>query len=138
MKKDKVKSNKRRVRDDIKLSLVTELKALTGKFGDATEKLNKEINRSAKKLAKKISKEMKIEEPVVSEHVKAPKAAQASAPAQAPKAVQTPKPAQAAKPVQASKPAPKATPAPKAVNNVDGANDKKAQVKQVLHKNGLS
>jgi hypothetical protein len=65
MKKDKVKSVKRKIRDDIKLSLVTELKALTGKFGDASTKLDKEINRSAKKLAKEISKEIRIEEPVV-------------------------------------------------------------------------
>lgn len=64
MKKDKVKSVRRKIRDDIKLSLVTELKALTGKFGDST-KLDKQINRSAKKLAKEISKEIKIEEPVV-------------------------------------------------------------------------
>jgi len=66
MKKDKIKSAKRTIRDDIKLSLITELKALTGKFGDASIKLDKEINRSAKKLAKKISKEIKIEEPVIS------------------------------------------------------------------------
>ncbi len=63
MKKDKVKSVRRKIRDDIKLSLVTELKALTGKFGDASTKLDKEINRSAKKLAKEISKDIKVEEP---------------------------------------------------------------------------
>ncbi len=62
MKKDKVKSAKRTVRDDIKLSLIKELKALTGKFGNASEKLEKEISKSAKKLAKKISKEIKVDE----------------------------------------------------------------------------
>ena len=66
MKKDKVKSAKRTIREDIKLSLVTELKALTGKFGDASIKLDKEINRSAKKLAKKISKEIRTEEQAIS------------------------------------------------------------------------
>ena len=75
MKKNKVKSVKRKIRDDIKLSLVTELKALTGKFGDASTKLDKQINRSAKKLAKEISKEIKIEEPVVAEPVAEAKAA---------------------------------------------------------------
>jgi len=74
MKKNKVKSVKRKIRDDIKLSLVTELKALTGKFGDASTKLDKEINRSAKKLAKEISKEIKIEEPVVAAPVQEAKA----------------------------------------------------------------
>jgi hypothetical protein len=77
MKKDKVKSVRRKLRDDIKLSLVTELKALTGKFGDASTKLDKEIIRSAKKLAKEISKDIKIEEPVD------------AAPAQEAKAVKT-------------------------------------------------
>jgi hypothetical protein len=74
MKKDKVKSVKRKIRDDIKLSLVTELKALTGKFGDASTKLDKAINRSAKKLAKEISKEMKVEEPVDAAPAQEPKA----------------------------------------------------------------
>jgi hypothetical protein len=74
MKKDKTKSVKRKIRDDIKLSLVTELKALTGKFGEASTKLDKEINRSAKKLAKEISKEIKIEEPVVAAPVHEAKA----------------------------------------------------------------
>ena len=75
MKKDKVKSVRRKIRDDIKLSLVTELKALTGKFGDASTKLDKEINRSAKKLAKEISKEIRIEELVVAAPVQEAKAA---------------------------------------------------------------
>jgi hypothetical protein len=62
MKKDKVKSAKRTVRDDIKLNLIKELKALTGKFGNASGKLEKEISKSAKKLAKTISKEIKVAE----------------------------------------------------------------------------
>ncbi len=73
MKKDKVKSVRRKIRDDIKLSLVTELKALTGKFGDVSTKLDKEINRSAKKLAKEISKEIKVE-PVDAAPAQEPKA----------------------------------------------------------------
>jgi hypothetical protein len=73
MKKDKVKSVRRKIRDDIKLSLVTELKALTGKFGDASTKLDKAINRSAKKLAKEISKDIKVEEPVDATPAQEPK-----------------------------------------------------------------
>jgi hypothetical protein len=64
MKKPKVKSVKKSVRDDIKAGLIKQLKTLTGKFG-VSEKLDKEINKGAKKLAKKISKEINIQEPVI-------------------------------------------------------------------------
>jgi hypothetical protein len=65
MKKTDLKSVKKTVEDDIKLSLIKELKSLTSKFGDASAKLEKEISKGAKKLAKKISREIKIEEEAV-------------------------------------------------------------------------
>ena len=63
MKKEKVISEKKAIKNNIKLSLVTGLKAIANKFGDVSEKLEKEINQGAKKLAKAIAKEIKTEEP---------------------------------------------------------------------------
>ena len=67
MKKEKVISEKKAIKNNIKLSLVTGLKAIANKFGDVSEKLEKEINQGAKKLAKAIAKEIKTEEPAKSE-----------------------------------------------------------------------
>ncbi|HTE01911.1 MAG TPA: hypothetical protein VK668_21630 [Mucilaginibacter sp.] len=60
MKETKNKSVKKAVRDDIASGLIKQLKTLTGKFGEASEKLSEEIEKGAKKLAKKIAKEVKI------------------------------------------------------------------------------
>lgn len=60
MKETKNKSVKKAVRDDIASGLIKELKSLTGKFGEASEKLSEEIEKGAKKLAKRIAKEVKL------------------------------------------------------------------------------
>ena len=72
MKKDKVISDKKTIKNSIKLSLITELKALAGKFGAVSEKLEKDIVQSAKKLAKAIAKENKTEESAQTEQTPAP------------------------------------------------------------------
>jgi hypothetical protein len=74
MKKEKIISEKKAIKNNIKLSLVSGLKAIAGKFGDVSEKLEKEINQGAKKLAKAIAKEIKAEEPAQTETAPAAKA----------------------------------------------------------------
>lgn len=106
MKREKVKSTKKTLKDDIKLSLVTELKILAKKFGEVSEKLEKEINQGAKKLAKAIAKEIKTEEPVQSETVPVAKA----------ESVKKAKPANKVAPIKEVAPAEKAAQAKKAVN----------------------
>lgn len=64
MKKDKrkslVKSARKTVREDIKQSLIAQMKEVVGKMGQGSKKLNKEIEKGSKQLAKKLSKELKI------------------------------------------------------------------------------
>ncbi|MDB5136469.1 MAG: hypothetical protein JWP37_3072 [Mucilaginibacter sp.] len=59
MAKSESKSAEKKIRDDIKSGLISELKTLTGKFGDASEELIDEINKGAKKLARRIAKKIK-------------------------------------------------------------------------------
>lgn len=65
MKKNKlkklVKSARKTIKKNIKLSLVAELQSLTGKLNQDSKKLAKEIEKGSKELAKKISKGIKID-----------------------------------------------------------------------------
>ena len=65
MKKNKlkklVKSVRKTIKKNIKLSLVAELQSLTGKLNQDSKKLAKEIEKGSKQLAKKISKGIKID-----------------------------------------------------------------------------
>lgn len=79
MKKSKlkslVKSARKTAKKDIRLSLITELKEIAGKFGPNSKKINKEIQKSSKELAKKLSKDIKIDKLSIVEAVKDAKAA---------------------------------------------------------------
>jgi len=65
MKKSKlkslVKSARKTARKDIRISLVTELKEIAGKFGQGSKKLTRDIEKGSKQLAKKIAKDIKID-----------------------------------------------------------------------------
>ena len=105
MKKDKtkalVKTARKAAQENIEVSLVTELKQVTGKLGQESKKLTKEIEKGSKQLAKKLAKELNIAAPAAEEPVKTPKVVKT------PEAVKPPKPAPAtktaAKPVAAAK-----------------------------------
>lgn len=62
MKKSELKPKKKSIKDNIKSGLIKELKTLTGKFGETTDKLEKTISKGSKKLAKKVAKDIKIVE----------------------------------------------------------------------------
>lgn len=56
-----VKEAKKNAQKAIQLSLITQLKEITSKFGEGSKKLEKKIAKEAKKLAKKLAKDIKIE-----------------------------------------------------------------------------
>jgi hypothetical protein len=60
--KSQIKTIKKNIREDIKLSLINGLKAVAGKFNSDTANIEKEINKSAKLLAKKFVKGMMNEQ----------------------------------------------------------------------------
>ena len=59
------KAGIKKIQKEIEAALITKLKAVTGKLGEATDKLEKEILKGSKKLAKKVVKELKIDQPAV-------------------------------------------------------------------------
>jgi uncharacterized protein YaaW (UPF0174 family) len=65
MKKNKLKPLNKPARktavEAIKLSLVAELKEVTGILGAASKKLDKEIEKGARQLAKRLAKKLKID-----------------------------------------------------------------------------
>lgn len=101
MKETKNKSVKKAVRDDIASGLIKELKTLTGKFGEASEKLIEEIEKGAKKLARKITKEVKI--------ITAPAAPKADKPVKKAAPAKTTAPTKTAAPAKTVAPVKKAT-----------------------------
>ncbi len=115
MKKEKVISEKKAIKNNIKLSLVTELKAIAAKFGDVSEKLEKEITQGAKKLAKAIAKGIKTEEPAQTE----------TAPAAKAEPVKKVTPASKAAPVKKVAPASKAAPVNKVAHASNGTPENK-------------
>lgn len=56
-----VKSARKTTKENIRLSVLTQLKDTTAKLGLTSKKINKEIEKSAKQLAKKLSAEVKID-----------------------------------------------------------------------------
>lgn len=78
-----VKEAKKNAQKAIQLSLVTQLKEITAKFGEGSKKLEKRIAKEAKKLAKKLAKDIKVEAILVKTEGK-PKVAET--PKEAPKA----------------------------------------------------
>jgi len=79
MKKKKlkslVKSARKSATKDIRLSLVAELKEITGTFGEGSKKLKKDIEQGSRQLAKKIAKNIKIDK---SAFIKSDKLAEAT------------------------------------------------------------
>lgn len=71
-----VKEAKKNAQKAIQLSLITQLKEITSKFGEGSKKLEKKIAKEAKKLAKKLAKDIKIEAVLVKTEEK-PKVAEA-------------------------------------------------------------
>jgi predicted oxidoreductase len=65
MKKKKlkalVKSAKKTLREDIKTDLITRLQEITGKYGQDSKKLNKDIQKGASQLARKLAKDIKVD-----------------------------------------------------------------------------
>jgi predicted oxidoreductase len=65
MKKKKlkalVKSAKKTIREDIKTDLITRLQEITGKYGQDSKKLNKDIQKGASQLARKLAKDIKVD-----------------------------------------------------------------------------
>ena len=106
MKKSELKPVKKNIKEDIKTGLIKELKTLTAKFGEASEKLEKSIAKGSKKLAKKVVKDIKI----------------ATAPVEAP----APK-AKSAKPAEKATEAPAAKVVKKAVKKAPVKKEEKSQ-----------
>jgi len=65
MKKSKlkslIKSARKTAKEDIRTSLVIELKEIASKFGTGSKKLHKDIEKGSKQLAKKLAKDIKID-----------------------------------------------------------------------------
>lgn len=61
----KVKAEIKKTAGEIESSIIAKLKAITGKLGKGTDKLEKAIEKGSKKLAKKIVKELTFDEPAV-------------------------------------------------------------------------
>lgn len=80
-----VKEAKKNAQKAIQLSLITQLKEITSKFGEGSKKLEKRIAKEAKKLAKKLAKDIKIEAVLVKTEDK-PKVAEIPTPKVASKA----------------------------------------------------
>lgn len=54
------KAEIKKIQKEIEISLISKLKTITGKLGEGTDKLEKEIEKGSKKLAKKVVKELKV------------------------------------------------------------------------------
>ncbi len=83
-----IKSAKKTLRENIKLTLVKELKEVVAQFGHGAQVAEKEISKSSKHLAKKLSKKIKIDGAALSATVteNKPKELPAAAAVKAPKA----------------------------------------------------
>jgi hypothetical protein len=84
-----IKEAKKNAQKAIQLSLVTQLKEITAKFGEGSKKLEKRIVKEAKKLAKKLAKDIRVEAVLVKTEEK-PKVAEASKVAPKAKAIAQP------------------------------------------------
>lgn len=69
MNKNKLKSARKEAKGKIKADLIQGLKEITGKMGQESKKLSREIEKGSEKLAKRIVKEIKIDKSLLQEPI---------------------------------------------------------------------
>ena len=76
MKKEKVKAiakmAKKQIRKSFRLSLVSQLKELTNKFGQGSTKMSRLIDKGSDQLAKKLVKKIKIDKSIILDVINEP------------------------------------------------------------------